>query len=71
MRIKKILSRDRRDFTAIFECESCSTEEERRGYDDAYFHKQVIPDIACSSCGEKSPRDNVPMTPKYNEDQIV
>ncbi len=39
MRIKKIISQDRRDFTAIYECEHCGFTYEGNGYDDSYFHR--------------------------------
>lgn len=71
MRIKKIKSRCRRDFTAIFECESCGNEREIDGYDDDYFHKNVIPDMVCDSCGQKSPHDYTPISPKYHDSQVV
>lgn len=34
MKIKKITSQIRRDFTAIYECEHCGNTETRDGYDD-------------------------------------
>jgi len=43
MKIKKILTQSRRDFNAIYECESCGYEHKGRGYDDNFFHKKVIP----------------------------
>lgn len=43
MRIKEIVSRYRRDFTAVYECEHCGYTVEDTGYDDSYFHKKVIP----------------------------
>lgn len=53
MRIKTKLSQHRRDFTAIYMCDSCGAEVEGHGYDDQYFHTQVIPDMACAECGAK------------------
>ena len=38
MRIKQKIRQHRRDFTAIYECESCGATHEEGGYDDAYFH---------------------------------
>lgn len=52
MRIKEIISQHRRDFQAVYECQHCGYEEERSGYDDAYFHENVIPSISCTSCGK-------------------
>lgn len=69
MYIKKIVSQYRRDFTAIFKCELCNYENTRGGYDDNYFHTNVIPTITCERCGEHS-KDKVPYMshqPKYSE----
>lgn len=52
MEIKKITWQLRRDFTAIFECEHCGFEEKRDGYDDAFFHRNVIPSMKCDKCGK-------------------
>lgn len=52
MKIKQIISQHRRDFTAIYECQHCGHEERGSGYDDAYFHTQVIPGMKCSKCGK-------------------
>lgn len=65
MKIKRIVSRHRRDFYALFECEHCGYEEERSGYDDDYFHRHVIPQIPCHCCGKTSPDGYIAMTPKY------
>ena len=71
MRIKTIKSQIRRDFTAIFECEHCSHEEERSGYDDSYFHSTVIPDMVCGQCGRKAGDDYRPLTTKYPDSTVV
>lgn len=55
MRIKHKISQHRRDFSAIYECEHCSHEQEGTGYDDAYFHNSVIPQMSCKQCGKRSP----------------
>ena len=47
MKIKEITSQSRRDFYAVYECDHCGHTEEGRGYDDAYFHKSVIPNMPC------------------------
>lgn len=65
MRIKKIVSQHRRDFTAIYECEACGNEERAGGYDDTYFHENVIPVMACKSCGEQAPTEHRPLPTKY------
>ncbi len=65
MRIKKIVSQNRRDFTAIYECESCGHEDRGYGYDDSNFHNNVIPAMACNSCGETAPSEYRPLATKY------
>ena len=71
MRIKEILHQNRRDFTAIFECEHCGETENPRGYDDAYFHQAVIPEIKCPKCGSKAPKDYIPRATKYEDWEVV
>jgi transcription elongation factor Elf1 len=65
MKIKKILSQHRRDFTAIYECEHCGHEKKAGGYDDDNFHRNVIPGMTCESCGKKAGEDYRPLAPKY------
>ena len=64
MKIKKILSQSRRDFMAIYECEHCHYEEKGSGYDDSYFHAEVIPAMKCSKCGAVAPKEYRPLTTK-------
>jgi primosomal protein N' len=71
MRIKKLVSRNRRDFTAIYICENCGSTEESYGYDDSNFHKNVIPKMKCKSCGETSPDNYRPLTTKYPDGKRV
>lgn len=52
MRIQKIVRQHRRDFWAIFECEHCLNVYEQAGYDDEYFHRIVVPKMACPRCGK-------------------
>ena len=52
MKIKKITSQNRRDFHALYECESCGATEEGSGYDDSHFHTNIIPDMICKKCEE-------------------
>lgn len=53
MKIKKKISQHRRDFYADFECEGCGNVEfKKSGYDDRYFHDEVIPNMKCKSCGK-------------------
>ena len=67
MKIKTLLSQHRRDFTAIYVCEHCGYEETRSGYDDANFHRNVIPNMECRECGQKAPDDYRPLETKYPE----
>ena len=71
MKIKKIKSQNRRDFQAIYECDHCGHEKEGRGYDDANFHQNVIPDMVCEKCGKKAGNDYRALTTKYREDQTI
>ena len=71
MKIKKITNQHRRDFTAIYVCEHCGYEETRGGYDDANFHKNVIPSMACLKCGKKADDTYRPLTPKYPANKVV
>ena len=52
MKIKEVLSQHRRDFHAIYECESCGATETGYGYDDRNFHDNVIPNKKCKQCGK-------------------
>ena len=53
MRIIRITDQIRRDFWADMECEGCGhIKSHVSGYDDRYFHDQVIPDMKCPACGE-------------------
>lgn len=71
MKIKKIVSQHRRDFTAIYECEHCGSEETGTGYDDAYFHNRVIPAKKCNDCGMTASDEYRPRDTKYPEGQAV
>ena len=53
MKLQKILSQHRRDFTAIYECQACGATKKGSGYDDANFYDNVIPSMACDACGER------------------
>ncbi len=64
MKLLRKIRQHRRDFTAIYQCEHCGHEEQGDGYDDAYFHQQVIPRMTCSGCG----RDAADDTPKSMPD---
>lgn len=67
MKIKKITDQIRRDFWAIYECEHCQTIEKGKGYDDDYFHRNVIPEMICKECGKKSDENYRPLGTRYVE----
>lgn len=71
MKIKQIKSQNRRDFTAIYECEHCGNTVEGGGYDDSYFHQNVIPNMACEKCGKKAAGDHRPLSTKYADNEVV
>lgn len=71
MKIKTILSQYRRDFKAIFVCEHCGYEVEERGYDDTFFHREVIPNMVCPKCGKKAGADYRPLETKYPDGMQV
>ncbi len=55
MKIIEITSQHRRDFKADMECEFCNAKEKlTSGYDDRYYHDQVIPNMKCKSCGKST-----------------
>ncbi len=67
MKIKKIVSQHRRDFTAVYECDHCGHEQKGSGYDDANFHNKVIPAMKCKNedCGLSAGDDYRPLAPKH------
>jgi transcription elongation factor Elf1 len=71
MKIEKIISQHRRDFSAEMKCEFCGhTDINKYGYDDRYYHDEVIPNMKCKKCGEstKSKGGKIDNTPtKYPE----
>ena len=71
MRIQKIISQNRRDFTAVYECEHCGATETGYGYDDDYFHRNVIIDMKCKACGKTAPEGYRALTTKYAAHEIV
>ena len=60
MKIQQITSQSRRDFRAIYECEHCGHSQHGSGYDDSYFHSEVIPKMKCDKCGKIAPEDYRP-----------
>ena len=71
MKIQKIIEQHRRDFQAIYECEHCGHIEKGSGYDDANFHQNVIPNMACCSCGKKAGDDYSPLATKYPAGMVI
>lgn len=71
MKIKKIVSQHRRDFTAIYECEHCGHEEEGRGYDDTNFHANVVPLMECKQCGKVADETYRPLATKYPDGMTI
>ena len=71
MIIKKILTRNRRDFTAIYACEHCADEHEGYGYDDTNFHESVMPDMKCKKCGKSQEVEQAAMQPRHPENLSV
>lgn len=75
MKIKNIIEQVRRDFSATLVCEFCYQEQNlSSGYDDRYYHDNVIPGIKCKSCGEStiSKGGNIDFVPtKYSDDAVV
>ncbi len=70
MKIQEILSQSRRDFRAVFICEGCGATKTMGGYDDAYYHQEVIPTMQCPKCGKTGAEcgaDYRPLTTKYPE----
>ena len=69
MKIDKIIQQYRRDFKAIYVCH-CGHTQIDSGYDDEYFHNEVIPTMKCEKCGQTSadcPDIYRPLTTKYAE----
>lgn len=71
MRIKRILSQQRRDFHALYECEHCGHESEGSGYDDTHFHQFVIPKKKCGKCGKTAGDDYRALATKYPDSVTV
>ena len=71
MKIKTIIFQNRRDFTAIYECEHCGHESTHNGYDNSFFHESVLPQMKCASCGKEAPDTYRPLSTKYPDNKIV
>lgn len=71
MKIKEIISQYRRDFFAIYECEHCNHTFKSHGYDDMYFHEEVIQEMVCHKCNKKADSTYRPLKTKYSEHEKV
>jgi len=71
MHIEKIITQNRRDFTAEYKCGNCGATEIKSGYDDAYFHTTVIPGMKCKECGEAAGSSYEARGTKYREGEAV
>jgi len=71
MKIQKVTSRSRRDFSAVYECEHCGNTESGYGYDDDNFHRNVIPGMKCKACGKTASDDYQPRETKYAACKVV
>lgn len=71
MRIKQILIQLRRDFKAEYECEHCGMVKIANGYDDSYFHSNIIPKMTCAKCGKIANDNYSPLATKYPEGTVI
>ena len=71
MKIKKIISQNRRDFVAIYVCEHCGHEYQDTGYDDNFFHNTVIPGKECPECKKTAGDDYRALATKYPDGMQV
>lgn len=71
MKIKNIESQNRRDFHAIYMCEHCGYEKRGYGYDDNYFHRNVIPAMKCDECGNAAGKHYEPLSARYAAHEVV
>ena len=75
MKITKMISQNRRDFSAEYTCEGCDHKQiDNSGYDDKYYHENVIPNIQCKNCKESTITLGRPIEPqatKYPENYVV
>ena len=71
MKIQKITNQNRRDFTAVYECEHCGATKTGYGYDDDNFHRNVIPNMKCKACGKTAGDDYRPIGTKYAAHEVV
>lgn len=59
MELIKITNQSRRDFDGILKCQFCGHEEVLNGgYDDNYYHTEVIPSFVCPQCNKSTISEN-------------
>lgn len=70
-----MISQNRRDFSAEYTCEGCGNKEiDDSGYDDKYYHENVIPNKKCNNCKESTITLGKPIEPqvtKYPEHYVI
>lgn len=74
MKITHIRSQSRRDIYGTMQCEGCGHEQKFVGYDDDYYHLNVVHKVACLACGKSAADLGVetrPLGPKYPPHQVV
>jgi len=54
MHIRDVVSRDGKDFCAVYECEHCDHTFVDLGSDDEIFLRTIVPSIKCPKCGKKA-----------------
>lgn len=53
MKITTIRAQHGHDMYGTFTCEHCNKETPMQGgYDDAYYHEEVVPAMHCPHCGK-------------------
>lgn len=74
MKLLEILDQYRRDFTGVSKCESCGFKKTVCGYDDDYFHTQVMPNMKCDQCQKSTLELGIAVEPietKYAPHEVV
>lgn len=68
MKITKMISQHRRDFTAEITCEFCGNVEKLdSGYDDSYYHTRVLSNFECKKCGKSTVSGGAPIEPQVTK----
>lgn len=72
MYITKIINQHRRDFDAEIKCEHCgATDTLKGGYDDSYYHNEVLPKLKCKKCGKAGGEISIKRNPKYDDSVTI